>query len=144
MLLFIPTPFKLMQLTLCRVLPCDQHLTCGVDKQHKPYLIAGIPIPIKVVDCIAPFCHVMHIMSMPIFYRCIKYCIRCLLLVFCFFADKTLSWCEIRQVLRMVSLRCFSGEHPLLSLVVASYLSALPSYSSLMFTMLQYIDPICM
>ena len=70
----------------------------------------------------------MHIMSMPIFYRCIKYCIHCFVLVFCFFADKTLSWCEIRQVLRMCTASLFSGEHPLLSLVVASYLSALPLY----------------
>ena len=70
----------------------------------------------------------IHIMSMPIFYRCIKYCNRWFLLVICFFTDKTLSWCEIRQVLRLVPRQCFSGEHPLLSLVVASYLSALPLY----------------
>ena len=38
-----------------------------------------------------------------IFCHCIKYCTRCLLLVNCFFADKTLSWCEIRQVLRTCS-----------------------------------------
>ena len=70
----------------------------------------------------------MHIMSMPIFYHCIKYCICCLLLVFCFFPNKALSWCEIRQVLRMCTASLVSGEHPLRSLIVASYLSVLPLY----------------
>ena len=63
--------------------------------------MSGFRFRLNWISCIAPSCHAMHIMSMPIFYRCIKYRIRCFLLVFCFFTDKTLSWCEIWLVLRM-------------------------------------------
>ena len=47
--------------------------------------------------------------SCRIFCRCIKYCIRCLSLVICFFADTTLSWCEIRQVLRSSVVYLFTA-----------------------------------
>ena len=57
-------------------------------------------------------CHACIPWACRIFRRCIKYCIRCFLLVFCFFADKTLSWCEIRQVFRLCSSSLLFRQAP--------------------------------
>ena len=66
--------------------------------------------------------------------RCIKYCFRRFLLVFCFFTDKALSWCEIRQVLRQCnSPLLFRRAPPLPRCLLPIFQLCLSLYSSLMF-----------
>ena len=75
-----------------------------------------------------------------IFCRRIKYCIRCFLLVFCFFMDRTLSWCEIRQVLQMCTSSLLFRRAPpflprccFLSSTFPSLYSSLVFYNALVF-----------
>ena len=85
---------------------------------------------LNCLSCTAPSCHVMHAYHEHAGYFAVALNIASvIILVFCFFADKTLSWCEIRQILRMCTSSLLFRRAPLLCFLFFSFALL---YSSLM------------